>query len=517
MNRKSLTIISILCMAILLLVCFAVPAFAEGENPRLDAGGSVSRSIDAGEELAVELNGSGTLQITVKADPDCGVSLYINGNAAVLEKGDGAGSYTTRLKAGKGDTLTVITDKNAAVTVLAENWTEPQEEPEPEPKQEPKAEPEPEPESEPEPEPEPELIPEPEQKSAPEAEQEPEPEPEPLLPSDNIEQTEPEPEAEPESQDEAEPEAKPEPATDPQTEPEPGTESDPQAETEPKSEPEPETDPQAETEPVTEPESGTEPQAEPEPEVEAEPELQPEPQTESEPEEDIGGKEILITKAIEIGETWEGTVRTTKPAILKLDVNKARKIYILVEGRGVWATVMKADQIEENPHRDLTDPDANRAVLAWDAEKASYLVTLGPTEGRMMSKVRVTVMDEEAYEAWKAEQVQEPDPGEEGQPSETEPEDENRPESGTETQRSITVDVTWDGPNPQMGDTAHFQATLNGYEGLTYTMQWQYGPDGKTWYDIQGETKPTMDVVVTPENNLYYWRLLVYVEEEQET
>ena len=98
---------------------------------------------------------------------------------------------------------------------------------------------------------------------------------------------------------------------------------------------------------------------------------------------------------------------------------------------------------------------------------------------------------------------------------EDEPE-ENRPESELLPERHITVDVTWDVPDPIIGDTAHLTATLEGYEGLQYSMQWQYSPDRITWYDIEGETDTTMDVVVTEENNLVYWRILVYVEEDQE-
>ncbi len=71
-------------------------------------------------------------------------------------------------------------------------------------------------------------------------------------------------------------------------------------------------------------------------------------------------------------------------------------------------------------------------------------------------------------------------------------------------------------PEPVIGDTAHFKAILEGYDGLQYTMQWQYSPDDITWTDIPNETKATMDVVVTPENNIVYWRILVYVEDSQE-
>ena len=82
-------------------------------------------------------------------------------------------------------------------------------------------------------------------------------------------------------------------------------------------------------------------------------------------------------------------------------------------------------------------------------------------------------------------------------------------------ERHITVDVSWDVPDPVIGDTAHLKAVLEGYDDLEYTMQWQCGPDKTTWFDIPGETGPVMDVVVTEENNVFYWRILVYVEEKE--
>ena len=82
--------------------------------------------------------------------------------------------------------------------------------------------------------------------------------------------------------------------------------------------------------------------------------------------------------------------------------------------------------------------------------------------------------------------------------------------------RKINVSVSWDVPNPVIGDTAHLKADMIGYEGLEYTMQWQYSPDRKTWYDVPGETEATMDVVVTEENNVVYWRILLYVKDPEE-
>ena len=47
-------------------------------------------------------------------------------------------------------------------------------------------------------------------------------------------------------------------------------------------------------------------------------------------------------------------------------------------------------------------------------------------------------------------------------------------------------------------------------------MQWQYSTDRISWTDITGETNDTMNVIVTEENNLVYWRIIVYLEEDEE-
>ena len=117
--------------------------------------------------------------------------------------------------------------------------------------------------------------------------------------------------------------------------------------------------------------------------------------------------------------------------------------------------------------------------------------------------------EEENTEETVNEPIEEPTEPEENTEEENIPESEERPE------RHITVDVTWDVPDPVIGDTAHFKAIMEGYEGLQYTVQWQYSPDENTWYDIPNETETTMDVVVTTENNIVYWRILVYLEDNQ--
>ncbi len=325
-------------------------------------------------------------------------------------------------------------------------------------------------------------------------------------------------------------------------------------------------------------------------------------------EEAADSMEIIITKAVRIGDSWSGTMKKTKPAVLKLDIDHAQQVNLVVLGRHGWITVEKSDRLSDNPARTLTDDGTSQTVISWYAEAGSYLITLGPVEPNLMAKLNVSIMNDAAYSEWIAQQqaeeiteeepaeeteeikepaeepeeeraeetdeteipveeieeeTDEPDEIEEERETTEEPVDEEAPgeetdeenteetaeepeeiteeepaeesedgqedieETGEETEESIPesemaperhirVDVTWDVPDPIIGDTAHFVAVMEGYDELQYTVQWQYSPDEETWYDIPNETNTTMDVVVTPENNIVYWRILVYVEENQE-
>ena len=369
--------------------------------------------------------------------------------------------------------------------------------------------------------------------------------------------------------------------------------------------------------PVIPEEPGEEPEAEPAQEPEAEPAQEPDEEPEEETgEESIGSVEVVITKTLTPGQDWKGTVSGKKPAVLKLDLKNPGSVYILVEGKGLWATAEKSDRLTENPSRTQTDPETGRTVISLQAEAGSYLITVGPVNTDSQAEAKVTVMGKKAFEAWEeeqaatepeaeeeiesepaeeenvtepeateeetepepeaepaeeetvtepeaepevteeetepeeerdpeeepaesdqaeeateseaAEEVIEPETVESGDNEETKPEEEpadeetvaeeeNEPESEEKPERHISVEVTWDVPYPVIGDTAHLKANLEGYDGLEYTMQWQYSPDqGKTWNDILGENDYMMNVVVTRENNIYHWRILVYVENDQE-
>lgn len=317
---------------------------------------------------------------------------------------------------------------------------------------------------------------------------------------------------------------------------------------------------------------------------------------EEEPESPVESVEVIITKSVRLGDTWEGVTRDTKLTVLKLDLDKAQTVHLIVEGKNAWVNVRKSEQSAENLRKVEADPETKRTVITWEAEAGSYLITIGPVEPNKMAKATAAIMDNKAFASWEeslastqteeetaeepaeepekepaeepAEDITEEEPGAEpeekqeeepaeeqgeepaedihGIPSEendeepveetaedlaediteedpaaeqeeepgivAEPEEEEESESG----RSIDVEITWDVPYPIVGDTAHFTATLIGYEDVEYTTQWQYSPDKETWYDIPGETGTTMDMVITKENNVVYWRIIVYVEENQE-
>ncbi len=289
--------------------------------------------------------------------------------------------------------------------------------------------------------------------------------------------------------------------------------------------------------------------------------------------------EILITKDLKLGQSWEGTVGKTKPAILKLDVERAGTVYMLLESKDAWATVEKADRVTGNAPRNQVNPETEELIYSWEAEAGSYIITVGPIEPNLLAMVKVTFMTAGAYEAWEEAQdnEEEKEPEEEtkteeepiaenetedGQDEGTEPNPETKPGTelaeasnaeqseetsntendgmnteqsdeqeasekaesletvNTETteqpvERSIFVELTWDTDQPHFGDTAHIHATLTGYEGLEYTIQWQVSPDAELWDDIPGENKEDYDVVINLNNNNYYWRVVVYLEEPE--
>ena len=236
-----------------------------------------------------------------------------------------------------------------------------------------------------------------------------------------------------------------------------------------------------------------------------------------EPEDASDGVEVIVTRTLGVGQSWEGRSKKTRPAVLKLDVEEEQEIHMIVEGKDVCFSVRKTDEAEENARKYSTDPETKLKVVSWRAEKGSWLITVYPDENSLMVQARVSFPDEEAFAAWEAErkaETEEETPAEEQE--ETGEEDGEEPALALPENRSIHIDLKWDTDHPRIGDVAHFDSVITGYENFAYTLQWQISRDEETWTDYAGATAPQLDVELTEELNGAYFRLVIYVESERE-
>ena len=574
-RRITAVIITIIMLAGILLL----PAAAEENQPvivnTMSAGEIWQDTVTEGMTAAAVLNVSeaGSASLTAAGE---GLSVSVEDKAnpgVVLAKGDmNGGNLLLSWEAGNGAYLICVSgegtfrievsvekavqetpvqaeetaDEAGSEEDAEEVTAEPEEQPE-EPAEDEPAITETEEETAESAEGEPETI-----EPAEQAEESEEGEPETTEPEEQTEESEEdepeatEPEEQPEASEEAEPEtaepaeqaeeseeAEPE-TTEPEEQPEASEEVEPET-TEPEEQPaeavedEPETaDPEERPE---EPEACEPESSEAEAQNEENPDEEIEDVPESEAEETKPSEEIEIARTIHTGEEWNGILKRKKPTVLKLEAGNSQTIHMLVEGIDVWAQVQKTGEQTGEAPKQLTDPETNQVMVSWNADADDYLIFLGANENSLLAKVKVVFMDQEAFETWKAENTPEepaeqPEEEPEAEPEETTEEQpaadaEDRPEGEPdpipEKNRSIRIDVTWDTPDPVIGDVAHFKAILDGYEGLTYTMQWQYSPDHEEWIDLQGETSDSMDIVVTEENNVVYWRIAVYIENDQES
>lgn len=107
--------------------------------------------------------------------------------------------------------------------------------------------------------------------------------------------------------------------------------------------------------------------------------------------------------------------------------------------------------------------------------------------------------------------------GEENDPSETEPAPDEEPSVSEgdapvlNPDRSISIQMAWEGEALHYGDEITLTAVLNGYDNAVYTLQWQTSKDNETWTDVEGAIGASYTTVVTKENALDAWRVAVTV------
>lgn len=81
--------------------------------------------------------------------------------------------------------------------------------------------------------------------------------------------------------------------------------------------------------------------------------------------------------------------------------------------------------------------------------------------------------------------------------------------------RTIDIYVSWNGQEPAFGSTATLSAVLNGYGNAQCTIQWQTSKDDASWQNVPGGTGARLNVVVTEENHMDYWRVVVTVADPE--
>ena len=90
-------------------------------------------------------------------------------------------------------------------------------------------------------------------------------------------------------------------------------------------------------------------------------------------------------------------------------------------------------------------------------------------------------------------------------------ENELEEENNIERDTSINIDISFGERGCRIGYPVYFTADLTKYEGMSYSLQWQFSEDNENWTDIDQENNQVMEITLTEENRLYYWRVIADV------
>lgn len=130
---------------------------------------------------------------------------------------------------------------------------------------------------------------------------------------------------------------------------------------------------------------------------------------------------------------------------------------------------------------------------------------------------------EEAPAAEETPAVEETPAAEETINKEETPQDEPDPEAvllaeildALDPSRSVRLTARWDGDELFIGDEVRLKAELKGYDGVTYTLVWQYNLDPtdpeNEWQTYTAGGVNVITFTVDETNCGWYWRVLVNV------
>ena len=74
---------------------------------------------------------------------------------------------------------------------------------------------------------------------------------------------------------------------------------------------------------------------------------------------------------------------------------------------------------------------------------------------------------------------------------------------------TLSVAISAESDVVELGGDMVLTAILTGFEGLNYTLQWQFSTDNANWADVDGATGSTLRVQMNEENRDYFWRVSV--------
>lgn len=290
--------------------------------------------------------------------------------------------------------------------------------------------------------------------------------------------------------------------------------------------------PEPEEEAVPEPQA--EPEQNPEPENNQEPEPDTTPEEEPKPEEEIqtlnpNGKDSLkgiLTKAAPA--SFKAAVDYNSTVVFTLTVQTEDSVKVQIN-----ETDVKLEKAE--------NPDETSTDILYTFEKQlllnqEYNVTLTTeNEGYVPYGIKIqeklpeeenTEENPEESEEKPAEETPETVENAEGNGSE-----EAKTDSGSETENTpqneenasafpedfqLHFEAYCDDEELNFGDVMHFVVTATGDEGIDYELIWQWSEDNENWNTVEGENGKQLDLLVTEENYLYYWRIKARLAEPQE-